>query len=1115
MNLRTQTLGLFLAAPALSAGLLFGQATNSADVTGTVTDTTGAVVPGVKVAVKDIDKGIERDITTNGAGAYDSGPIVANDRYTITFSREGFQSLQRGPMVLQVGQIGLNVQLAVGQTTQQVVVNEEAPLLQTTSAELSTTISTDTLQTLPQTGNPDWQSFVVLQPGVSGNGGTGTGNPGMGQSAANGSMPFSTAMLDGSTISSPMSDNVINTPIFETIGEVKMSTSNFSAQYGTGGIIYNQISKGGSNTWHGEAYDYFQNNALNAASYGFGTGRIPVIRYNDYGFQGSGPVIKNKIFLLFDWDRRIQHGTGSLAYATLPTDAMRTGDFTGLPTIYDPTTQVVSGTTVTRTSFADEYGNGNKIPAGMIDQVAKNIQALYPSYSGAFSTNDYPYLSPASISDEQKLFGRFDANPTSKDHLDGSSAYNYPAPVNRTTSILTTPVNIGVIDVENMSGQLSWVHTFSPTMINEARAGWMGEYDLLKSPTEGQGWPAKLGLQYAKADVFPSISITNYYGLNAFLHANYRENIFSYSDVVTMIRGRHTLHLGGEFDAYRADSTAWGNLQSATLGFTGVYTQAGNTKATEIGGDPYADFLLGYVQNWNALVSPTYYGRQKLPSLFIQDDMKVTPRLTLNLGLRWEGRTGWTDSSKNMRSFDTTITNPATNKPGAMWYAFTHTNGRTQLEKNQWNNWLPRFGFNWQFYPKMTFSGGFGMYTFPWNVDQYASCCMGNALSSSGNERDSTGNIDPVAFLSGTGNENPQGAKGASINSLYVHSPLTPEGYNGHAVSYILYDQPIPLLYNWNLTVQRQLTPNLMAQVGYVGSHGTNLVFTNDIDQVPVSLLGPGDASSRPYPEYQGITGFNTDATSVYHAFQAQIARRFSNGLMLNFNYTWSHMTDDQDSSGWGTQEGTRSYQNSYDPRANWGAANFDVRNMFKAYGAYDLPFGHGRKYLNNSKALDEAIGGWTMSLTFVGQGGHPFTPVMAVDNSFSLAGGDFKWYPNQVGNPKTSGSSGTIQQWFNDAPSTTDPDAFGAYHVTPGTLGNMRRNSVYGPGLHVINGSIHKTFPIWERVSFDLAANATNLINHPSFANPDANIGPGHHAQITGVNEGGRTVELVGKIRF
>jgi len=1100
-----------IAIMALYGSVAFGQATNSADITGTVTDPSGAVVPNVTITIKDVDKGSVRTITSNGAGLYDSGPLVANDHYTVTFAGQGFQQLQRGPMVLEVGQTGLNVQLGVAQLTQEVDVNQSVPLLQTTSAELSTTLNTDTLATLPQTGTPDWQSFVLLMPGVSGNAGS-QANPGMGSAAANGSMPFSTAMLDGSSISSPMSDNVINTPIFETLGEVKMSDSVFSAQYGTGGIVYNQISKGGSNTWHGMGYEYFENTALNAASYGFGSGRVPKLQLHNFGWQASGPVIKNKIFFMIDWEHRVQRTQGGNTIITVPTDAMRAGDFTGLPTIYDPTTTVVTNGVVTRQSFASEYGQGNKIPAGLIDKVAQNIQSIFPHAPGStFKTNNLNLGAPANLATEQKWFGRFDADITHNNRLTGSSAYNYPTTF--AASGIVYPVNVTVTDVENESGQLSDYHTFSAHTINEARAGWMGEYDLLKSPTRNQGWPAKLGLQYAKADIFPAISISNYYGLGPGTSANYRENIFNESDVVTMIRGRHALHFGGEFVAYRADSTAWGNINAANLGFTGVYTAITDpvTKKSS-GGDPYADFLLGYVQNWSASVSPTYYGRQKLPGIFVQDDWKVTPKLTVNLGLRWEGRTGWTDPSKNMRSFDPTITNPATNTPGAMWYASTHVNGRDRLQKNQWNNWLPRFGASYQIGTKMTVNGGFGMYTFPWNVDNYASCCLGNARSSSGSESDSTGNVAPVAFLQGTGNENPQGAKGKSINALYVNAPTDPAAYNGQAVGFMQYDQPLPVLTNWNLTVQRQLTGSMMAQFGYVGSHGKNLLYNTDLDQVPVGLLGPNDASSRPYPQYQAISGFRPIATSDYHALQVVFARRMRNGLTLNANYTWSHMTDAQDSSGWGSQQGTTIWQNAYDPRANWGASNFDVRNMFKAYGTYELPFGHGRRFLNTNRFLDEGIGGWTMSMTFVKQGGHPFTPYMVTNNSFASTNqaGGFKWYPNQVGNPMASGKSRTINQWF-------DPAAYQS--PAPGTLGNMRRNSIYGPGLQEINGSLRKTFPLGERFNFDLAANATNLFNHPSFANPDPQIdnNPGgtHHAQITGVNVGGRVIELVAHLRF
>lgn len=1102
MNIRITTAAVFTA---LCTAMAIGQATNSADVTGSVTDSSGAVIPGVTVTVKDLDKGLVRTSVTNASGVYDTGPVTPEDNYTIEFSRDGFASLRRGPMVLHVGVIGMNIQLSVGQTSQQVEVNESAPLLETTTAEMSSTLPVDTLQALPQTGTPDWQSFLVLLPGVAGapQNGNSSSNPGMGGVSASGSMPFSTAMLDGANVSSPMSNNVINTPIFDVIGEVKTSDSSFSAQYGTGGIIYNQISKGGSNTIHGLVYDYLRNTDLNAASYGFGTGRIPPIHYNDYGFQGSGPIIKNKVFALFDYDHTINHGSSALTFITVPTAAMLTGDFTGLNTIYDPTTQVVNGSTVTRQSFADEYGNGNKIPTAMLDSVAKTIQSYYPkpNVTGAL-VNNYDYIAPSQPR-LTKWFGRIDADITQNNRLTGSSAYNYTitpgfGPV--------APINVTNNDVENMSGQLSDVHTFSAHTINEARAGWMGEYDLIDPATRGKGWPQKLGLLYGKQDIFPNITISGYYGLGSGVHANYKENVFDLSDVVTMIRGRHVLHFGGEFIAFRADSTAWGNIVSAGLGYTGVYTAASNTSgSSSTTGSPYADFLLGYTQNWSALFSPEYGGRLKDPAAFVQDDFKMTPKLTLNLGVRWDGRTGWSDSTKNERAFDPTITNPATNAPGAMWYALTHVNGRTQLQANKFNYWFPRIGVAYQLGDKMTIRSGFGLYTFPWNVDNYASCCLGNSRSSSGNETDSTGNISPVVLLSSDGNTNYQGTKGSSINSLYVVAPTAPNSYNGQAVSYMKYDQALPRLYSWNLTVQRQVSGNMVAEVAYVGSHGSNLLFNTDLNQVPASLLAPNDASSRPYPEFQAISGFTTQGLSDYHGLQAQLERRFAKGLMFNFNYTWSHMTDNQDSSGWGSKEGTTVWQNAYVPSANHGAANFDIRQMFKAYGVYDLPFGHGRRFLNNNKALDEAIGGWTLSATWLGQTGNPFTPYMLVNNSYASSGASgFQWYPNQIGNPK-SGPHG-INGWFNTSAYTSP---------TPGTLGNMHRNSVYGPGVYIMNASIRKTFPIWERVAFDFSADATNFLNHPSFGQPDPIIGPNHTATIRSVTQGGRNVELIGKLRF
>jgi hypothetical protein len=215
-------------------------------------------------------------------------------------------------------------------------------------------------------------------------------------------------------------------------------------------------------------------------------------------------------------------------------------------------------------------------------------------------------------------------------------------------------------------------------------------------------------------------------------------------------------------------------------------------------------------------------------------------------------------------------------------------------------------------------------------------------------------------------------------------------------------------------------------------------------------------------------------------------------------------MTSNQDSSGWGTKQGTTVWQRAYDPAANHGASNFDVRQMFKTFVVYDLPFGQGRRFANNSMLLDAFVGGWTMSGTFILQGGNPMTPFMLTDNSFALSGNNYKWYPNQIADPKSG--AGTIAHWFN-------VNSYAA--PASGTFGNMRRNSVYGPGLDVVNLAIRKTFKIYESVTFDFSANATNALNHASFGFPDLNIGGTHTAAITSVTQGGRNIELIGKLRF
>jgi len=802
----------------------------------------------------------------------------------------------------------------------------------------------------------------------------------------------------------------------------------------------------------------------------------------------------------------VSHGTGAVSFISVPTLAMRQGDFSGLAPIYNPTTQTVDAATntVTRQPFVN-----NQIPSSLFDTVAKNIQSYFPAPNrtgnvvNGVTTNNYSYQLPSS-SPKRKYFGRFDADVTSNNRITGSASWNDGPSIGVGP---VCPLNCTNSDIFNTTNQLSDYWTISPHMINEARIGFMGEYDLITPDTLGLGYPAKLGLGIAKADVFPAISITNIYGLGpgSPSFANYKENNIDISDQVTLIKGRHILHFGGELVVFRADSTAWGNTNSANLGFTGVYTAGSNTGSlASTSGVAYADFLLGYARSWSASVSPEYGGRLKNPAVFVQDDFKLNPKLTLNLGLRWEGNTGWSEVYGNERGFDPNIINPATNTPGAMWYAVNGTNGRTSLQKGQWNNWFPRIGFAYQLGNKTTVRGGFGMYSYPWNVDTYGGG-LGSAFSTSGNQTDSTNNVQPVVLLGSDGNTNYQGSKGSSINALYRNAPTSADAYNGQNVGFVQYTSPVPLLKSWNLTVQRQVSNNMVAEVAYIGSHGSHLAFITDRNQVPENKLAPNDAGSRPYPQFQSITGVSTEGISSYHALQGQITRRLSNGLLFNFNYTWSHMLDNQDSSGWGSLQGTQVYQRAYDPMANYGPSNFDIRHMFKGHVSYDLPIGIGRKYVNTSKLLDGVIGGWQLFGDFVSQTGSPFTPTMATNNSYALSS-NAAWFPNVVGDWKAVPGGQNINSWFN-------VNAFAA--PTPGTFGNLGRNILYGPHLNAVNMSLHKIFTITERVKLDFSANASNALNHPSFALPDRTIGPGHFGQITGTSVGARQMELIAKVRF
>lgn len=832
--------------------------------------------------------------------------------------------------------------------------------------------------------------------------------------------------------------------------------------------------------------------------------------------------------------------------------------------IYDPTTQTIAHDAAgnpypVRQSFQSEYGS-NAIPAALIDAVSNKFQQWYPTPSnhiagGKFipgsigpdgeEDNNF-YSSLPQSTPYRKYFGRLDYQITANNRLSMSDTQS-DTPVVYPNSVTVCPIGCQSGDVDNNNAQVTDVWNISPTTINEARMGYTWQGNFFADLALGKGYPQQLGWQFAKADTFPAIQFVRNYPyawIQPSSNAVYKEHVFDPSDVVTMIRGKHILHFGGEMLAYQDNSTAWGNTNAGTMQFSGQYTEQWKVNpATGIAapdsstGLEYADFLLGYANSWNAGVSPEYGARLKSPQVFVQDDWRVTPNLTVNLGLRYQMTHGWSEVKNNEATWDPTVSNPETGTDGAYWYGSTHANGRTALIADTYNTWLPRAGFSWLAKPNTTIRGGLGLYAYNWSLDNYGGG-MGAEISSAGSFSDQTNGITPVVQLGGNGD-----IFGTTNPLPYVSASTDPAAFNTQNVSFSSYHTPVPKIWQWNLEMQREVSANTVVNLAYVASHGFNLRYNTDLNAIPPEHLGPNDSPAfRPYQAFGSIAGSSNNGISNYNSLQVSVKKRLSSGLSFQASYVWAHFLDDQDSSGWGSRQGPTDYQIANNPGANYSNSNFDVRNAIKGFAVYDLPFGKGRTFLNHSILLDEIAGGWQVAGTAVVQSGQPFS-VFSTQANYQQAGSmmpnrvpGMSWKPQHRSTRCEAGSGGEIKgisvgcinQWYNPAAFTKPAD---------GAFGNVRRNSLYGPGIMQFNMSAGKSFILWEGVQFKFKADATNVFNHAGFAQPTGtlqgatNEGDAYSwyktvivggqpvqlptQQISNTTVGGRTMQLEGRITF
>jgi hypothetical protein len=1181
---------LFLVLLSLTPAAL-AQSRNTGEIRGTVTDTTGAVVAGATVTVANIDTGETKDFVTNQDGIYDTVSTPTGN-YNITVTAKGFKKYVRGPVTLQIDVITENAALEVGAVSETVTVEASGvPLLETETGYQASILQKQVIQNLPQigagiTGN-DWANFNVLLPGAAGSStapmaeGSGSYNAGDAISI-NGNLPnYANYLQDGGVVQLPVSNNVDNT-LFEAISEVQVTTSSFSAEYGIGGAVFNQITKGGTNSFHGSAYEYWQNTVLNAAPYfgipngsgGFTPQQAGYLRYDEYGGSVGGPIIKNKLFAFFVVDKIYTNGAASASLGTTPTLAeigqgtAHPGAFdfsaAGLPTLYDPASCSTPG--CTRTSFAAENTGSlagvNAIPANRIDPVAAKILGFYPAPNagapGAL-TNNYSTILP-SPNPNLRFFGRLDYDINEKHRLNFSISQKNNPGVNK-GGPFACPINCFSGDIDGYNAQITETWTITPTLVNEFRMAYTKQGNWFVPQTLGFDAATTLGLQYSKADIFPQININGAglccSGLNPGTNAIYIENLYDPSDTLTLVKGRHILHFGVEVLMGQGNTTPWGNLQSGNFTFTGNYT-AQNGAATGTTGAGLADFLLGDVQQWSATNQAVSYARLKSPQLFVQDDFKLKPNFTLNLGLRYVATTGFSEINNAIGGFDPniTLTYPCPTalftdcshegSLGSMWFA--GQDNRNTLEKPIYNIFLPRVGFAWSFMPNTVLRGGFGMYSYNFSQDSY-----GQGLGS-GSVNTSTGNATDVN--QGTG-PNPLIALSSpasvadSVLGYVVGSPSARIPYtylnltNPSNQTYVPYNVPVGRINEWQLSIEHQFAGNYMASASYVGSHGSNLQFPTDINQI-TSPAGIAASSAnlgviqadRPFPAWGTLSGNNYNAISNYNALQLELTKRYHSGLLFSFNYVWSHFLDDQDSGGWGSRGGTQYWQIGNDPAANYGNSNFDIPNAFKGYASYELPFGEGKRFLSNGAVINELVGGWRIAGTLVAQSGTPFTVVNAtnLNSTFTgcglggglganatATGGDVtngcNWYPDVVASTHVSHPSPS--EWFNTAAFVSAPAPTLA---NPGVLfafGDEGRNSLRGPRLTVLNLSLAKGFSFTERVHLELRADFVNALNHPSLGIPGQTLGGANFGEINAATLGGgvsvapRSGQLSARVTF
>jgi hypothetical protein len=1098
---------LVLAAAALSAQ------TSTGTITGTVADSSGAVVAGAKVAVTNAGTNARLEVVTNESGNY-TAPLLPPGSYELNVTASGFKAYTQSGIVLRVQQQGrVDVVLQVGGVNESISVQGDAAIVEATTSSIGKVVDNKRILELPL-NTRNVYSLVNLTPGVTGGIGNAHNQVSFSVNGARGGT-FD-VLVDGSSAAFPTVNGFAGISVFpsvDAVAEFKMQAQNFSAEFGRSiTAVLNVVYKSGTNQFHGSAYEFLRNSVLDSNNFFANSRGTPLASFkrNQFGGMVSGPIVKNRTFFMTAFEG-LRERSFSERLTTVPTALERAGDFsntranaTSIINIFDPDTTRPnpSGAGSIRSVFP-----GNIIPPSRFDPVAVRAMAFFPRANlvgdpGTFrnnfynngaakiDTNNFDIRVDHNLSDTQRLFGRFSYR----------RSFNGPPQL--------FPGDLGIAEGRvnnNDFGRnvvVDYTNTLSPSMLLNLRGSFARNRFLFDN--QGLGFvPSSLGLPRdidtaVDRFMFPRFDVAGQTSLGGSDHRQSGFNNYGLAGSLSKLTGKHSLKMGYEGRMLRIN--VWEARAAGTFGFTNAMTQGPNPNAASAtAGYGFASFLLGtgtsgnIFQNWKNVASQSFYN-----AFYIQDDFRVTRKLTLNLGLRYDFDTPRTERFDRMSWFDPSIASPlATAVPGltgGLRFVGVDGGNRSQYT-GDWNNWAPRLGLAYQLDNKTAIRAAFAQLFGP------------STLAAQGTvgpygfrvETPWVATLDGITPLNRLSNPFPGGFQpvpGASQGAL------TAIGSNLDAP---LSNTNTPYTIQYNLTVQRELPGAVLLEAAFVGNRGRQLsrggeggFSLNQVDPRFLTLgtqlnqlvdnpfFGRGGAGIlanrqvsraqllRPFPQFNSIYPiFSQGATSDYNALQVTFSKRFAQGLVFEGNYVWAKAMDD----------GT-SHQDSYNIRDSRAVSSVNVPQRLVFSGVYELPFGRGRKVgANMSRLTDAFVGGWQINGIWTAQSGANLG--IGANNTAGIFNQAMRANNNGTSAAQSGRAHDRLDRWF-DTSVFSQPAPFTLGSVSP-LISDLRNHHINN-----LDFSVFKQFQLLEKLKLQFRAEAFNALNRVRFGSPNTTVTAG-----------------------